>query len=101
MLIKPHPQLNVSVTVIITNIRIVFICFVNIYAAGIIKNNKQYQLGVERKKLVWIELASTEADSTAHENKPTANINIYICPNQLDDEENIFYIKCLRFNTNI
>ena len=68
--------INTKDTEISTVINIELKFLVNTYAAGIIKNNKQYQVGVDKKKFVCIELASTEADSIEAIKSPIEKISI-------------------------
>lgn len=66
---------SVRVTVTITTIKIVLRFLVNTIAAGTMKNNKQYQLGLDKKKFVCTELASTEELSIDVKNRPNKKVN--------------------------
>ena len=74
---------NTSVSVIIVTINNVLNLLVIKYVAGIIKNNKLYQIGVSIKMLECIESTWTEADSIDVKNNPSANINVNMLLNPL------------------
>ena len=69
-----------SITVIIITIKSVSILLVIKYAAGIIKNNKQYQIGLSRNIVECIESLWTAAVSTEVKNKAKAKMNNSMFP---------------------
>nr|WP_294348844.1 hypothetical protein [uncultured Clostridium sp.] len=80
-------------TVITTSIIIELNLLFKTYPLAIKKNIKQYQVGVDKKKLVCIELHSTEADSIDDINNPIENISNRSFPIILEVEFLTIYIK--------